>query len=42
MPGKKTQKQRKKELIRNRLKLKEITKADLIRIGKSLDRGQKW
>ncbi len=42
MPGKKSPKQRREELNKNREMLKILKKVDLVRIGSSLHRGQKW
>jgi hypothetical protein len=42
MPGKKTNKQRKREAKENKRKIKPLSAVDVIRIGKSTDRGRKW
>ena len=42
MAGKKTQKQRRRELARWKKIQKPLTREDLLRYGKSTDRGQKW
>ena len=42
MPGKKTNKQRKREAKENKRKLKKLSVVDMIQVGKSTDRGRKW
>ncbi len=42
MPGKKSAKQRRKELAKRRKMQKPLTKGDLVRYGSSLKKGQKW
>jgi hypothetical protein len=41
MNGNKSNKQRKKELSKRKSMVKKLTKTDMIRIGKSTDKGQK-